>query len=213
MFTSDSDTASPADARKLALSFLHVHCPDADVDAVQIVLSELVTNAVRHTVTGVWSLDLNYDNSHGDGIGLLTLRVHDRDISLPRQRNDSSFGGHPLDGRGVLGLPLVDKLADQIGVERTRDGKRSPRSGSWPEQAVHSPPHDVGRVRTLLSSLESAARRPPSRFLVRATAPRSGPVFGWRGSNPQCPKQVVPRRGRGGTADYVPGTECTCRSE
>ncbi|MFJ4894948.1 ATP-binding protein [Streptomyces sp. NPDC088788] len=123
MFTSDSDTASPADARKLALSYLRVHCPDADVEAVQIVLSELVTNAVRHTVTGSWSLDLRYDNSHGDGIGLLTLRVHDRDIRLPRQRDDSSIGWHPLDGRGGLGLLLVQKLTDQVGVERTRNGK------------------------------------------------------------------------------------------
>ncbi|MFD9584908.1 ATP-binding protein [Streptomyces sp. NPDC059980] len=123
MFTSDSDTASPADARKLALSYLHHHCPDVDEDAVQIVLSELVTNAVRHTVTGFWSLDLQYDNSHGDGIGLLTLRVHDRDIQLPRQRNDAPVGGHPLDGRGGLGLLLVEKLADEVSVDRTRDGK------------------------------------------------------------------------------------------
>ncbi|MFD7677128.1 ATP-binding protein [Streptomyces sp. NPDC060187] len=123
MFTSDSDTASPADARKLALAFLHVHCPDVDADAVQIVLSELVTNAARHTVTGFWSLDLHYDNSHGDGISLLTLRVYDRDVRLPRQRKDSSLDGHPLDGRGGLGLTLVEKLADQVSVSRTGEGK------------------------------------------------------------------------------------------
>ncbi|MFD4543205.1 ATP-binding protein [Streptomyces bauhiniae] len=112
MFSADSTAASPGDARRLALTYLQTHCPDADMDAVQVVLSELVTNAARHTPEGIWTLTLRYAD------GLLVLRVEDCSSELPRPRQ-----GDTLDGRGGLGLGLVDKLSDHVSMAPTPMGK------------------------------------------------------------------------------------------
>ncbi|MET7610789.1 ATP-binding protein [Streptomyces seoulensis] len=112
MFSADSTAASPSDARKLAAAYLQTHCPHADLGAVQVVLSELVTNAARHTPDGTWTLTLR----HADGI--LALQVQDSSCDLPQPRQ-----GDTLDGRGGLGLGLVDKLSDHVTMTTTPTGK------------------------------------------------------------------------------------------
>ncbi|MEU6405805.1 ATP-binding protein [Streptomyces sp. NPDC046985] len=112
MFTARSDACAPADARRLAVDYLRAHCPAADLEAVQIVLSELVTNAVRHTATGIWSLALLVAD------GTLTLEVRDESPHVPRPRNTP-----PLDGHGGLGMGIVDRLADDLALRVTETGK------------------------------------------------------------------------------------------
>ncbi|MFD4540127.1 ATP-binding protein [Streptomyces bauhiniae] len=112
MFSADSTAASPGDARRLATAYLQDHCPRADADAVQVVLSELVTNAARHTPDGTWTMTLRYAD------GLLALRVEDSSPDLPRPRQ-----GDTLDGQGGLGLGLVDKLSDHVTMAPMPVGK------------------------------------------------------------------------------------------
>ncbi|MGW4195094.1 ATP-binding protein [Streptomyces sp. NPDC005004] len=112
VFSADSSTSSPGDARRLAVAYLRDHCPGADIPAVQVVLSELVTNAARHTPDGTWTVTLR----HADG--MLTLQVEDSSPRLPRPRQ-----GDTLDGRGGLGLGLVDSLSDLVTTLRTPRGK------------------------------------------------------------------------------------------
>ncbi|MEW2134161.1 ATP-binding protein [Streptomyces sp. NPDC005435] len=112
MFSTDSGTASPGDARRLAVAHLERHCPGADIPAVQVVLSELVTNAARHTPEGTWTLTLR----HADG--MLTLQVEDFSPHLPRPRQ-----GDTLDGHGGLGLGLVERLSNLVTTTRTATGK------------------------------------------------------------------------------------------
>lgn len=112
MFTAHSQASSPADARRLAAAYLDAHCPGADAEAVQIVVSELVTNAVRHTPDGTWSLVLRLEE------GQLILEITDDSPELPTPRPNP-----PLDGRGGLGLGLVEKLSDHTAVAPTGRGK------------------------------------------------------------------------------------------
>ncbi|WP_413755182.1 ATP-binding protein [Streptomyces sp. MMBL 11-3] len=112
MFTTDSRTCSPADARRLALAYLQTHCPTADIGAIQLVLSELVTNAARHTPAGTWTLELHHDDQ------ALTLHVHDHSTHLPRPRTTSA-----LDGNGGLGLHIIDHLTDHTSTTVTPHGK------------------------------------------------------------------------------------------
>lgn len=112
MFTAHSQASSPADARRLAVAYLDAHCPGADTEAVQIVVSELVTNAVRHTPEGTWSLSLRIEE------GQLILEIADDSPALPSARRDPA-----LDGRGGLGLGLVERLSDHTAVVPTTRGK------------------------------------------------------------------------------------------
>lgn len=83
-----------------------------DVDAVLVVVSELVTNAVLHGGTEVEVLvDLRDDG--------VRLEVRDGDPShppVPREPSPRAVGGR--------GLGIVDALADEWGWQRTgEDGK------------------------------------------------------------------------------------------
>ncbi|MEU6406836.1 ATP-binding protein [Streptomyces sp. NPDC046985] len=113
VFTAWSSACSPADARRRAVEYLRAHCPQADLEAVQLVLSELVTNAVRHTPEGVWSLALHIGES------ALTLEVSDASAFVPQPR-----GTLPLDGRGGLGLGIVKNLSDHVITQPMESGKK-----------------------------------------------------------------------------------------
>jgi anti-sigma regulatory factor (Ser/Thr protein kinase) len=86
-----------------------------DVEAVQLVVSELVTNAVLHAATtAAILLELS---RVGDA---LRVTVSDDSAQAP-QRRDHPFPSAAESGRGV---EIVDALADRWGTElHRRDGK------------------------------------------------------------------------------------------
>ncbi|WP_079126200.1 ATP-binding protein [Streptomyces sp. ERV7] len=75
-----------------------------------VVLSELVTNAVRHTHVPLGSQIQTRYQREGDGV---RIEVHDADNELPAARVPGETGG--------WGLILVDSLAARWGVD-DRDG-------------------------------------------------------------------------------------------
>lgn len=78
-----------------------------------LLVSELTTNAVRHTRTSGTALTLRLE-----GMGTsLRIEVHDGDPSWPRPRTPAG-----LDESG-FGFVLVDTLADNWGVHETPSGK------------------------------------------------------------------------------------------
>ncbi|WP_405800779.1 ATP-binding protein [Streptomyces sp. NBC_01506] len=102
------DTAS---ARTVAADFLTQHCPWADPDAVLLVISELVANAVRHT-SGWWRLHLTAEQES------LVVEIDDSSPQLPVPR-DPDFGGG-----GGFGWPMVLKLAGRVEIRPLPEGKR-----------------------------------------------------------------------------------------
>lgn len=97
-------------------------------DAALVVLSELLTNAVRHAdVPPDHLIETRYRRT-GHGVH---IEVHDASETWPTQRTPAADDD---DGRGLL---LVDTLADRWGVsERKGIGKRV-----WAEVTVHMPDH------------------------------------------------------------------------
>ena len=82
---------------------------DALLDNLQLVISELVTNAVIHARTPLRLL------VRFDGDRVLT-EVFDADVHLPTPAVSDDVGG--------WGLLLVDRLSDRWGSEPFTDGKR-----------------------------------------------------------------------------------------
>jgi two-component sensor histidine kinase len=75
-----------------------------------LLVSEVVTNAVRHAAGGMILLDATLSPDH------LLVRVHDESSQLPVRRAAGETGG--------WGLGLLDELSKQWGVEaHSRDGK------------------------------------------------------------------------------------------
>ncbi|MEU6965048.1 ATP-binding protein [Streptomyces chrestomyceticus] len=98
---------SAADARRGARAFLDGLLPPVTSEAVGTVLlvvSELVTNALRHA-GGTWTLELT---AHPDGI---EVAVHDPSPQAPRLRTPDLHGG-----TGGFGWPLVNRLARTTAV-------------------------------------------------------------------------------------------------
>jgi anti-sigma regulatory factor (Ser/Thr protein kinase) len=78
-----------------------------------LLVSELVTNAVRHAHTGGSALVLRLENAEP----WLRIEVHDADPRPPQPRTPDR-----LDGSG-LGFVLIEALADNWGVRRATIGK------------------------------------------------------------------------------------------
>jgi anti-sigma regulatory factor (Ser/Thr protein kinase) len=85
--------------------------PREAAEAVTLVVSELVTNVVRHAHGRLCSLDLR-DVGHGVGIA-----VSDDDPEPPRPRRLD------LTGQGGFGWPLVRRLTSELTVLSRPDGK------------------------------------------------------------------------------------------
>ncbi|MFC8079505.1 ATP-binding protein [Streptomyces sp. NPDC057307] len=102
------DTAS---ARQAAADFLTQHCPWADLDAVLLVVSELVSNAVRHT-SGWWRLHLTAAQES------LVVEIDDSSPRMPVPR-DPDFGGG-----GGFGWHMVTRLATRVEIRLLPEGKR-----------------------------------------------------------------------------------------
>ncbi|MFI8928962.1 ATP-binding protein [Streptomyces sp. NPDC053474] len=98
--------------------------PDV-VDTAELVLSELLTNAVRHTGTARVSVSARLLET------ALRIEVHDSGRALPRVSTPSTTSEH---GRGLL---LVAALAARFGAEPTSTGKQV-----WAEVSLR--PSDIG---------------------------------------------------------------------
>ncbi|MEJ8650703.1 ATP-binding protein [Streptomyces sp. MS1.AVA.3] len=108
---------SVADARGSARDFLKglgrpAIAPEA-ADTVVLVVSELVTNALRHG-GGTCTLDLT---AHPDSI---EVAVHDPSPQVPRMRTPDLNGG-----TGGFGWPMVNRLARSTAVTRQTAGGKT----------------------------------------------------------------------------------------
>ncbi|MET7765441.1 ATP-binding protein [Streptomyces sp. NPDC005355] len=81
-------------------------------DAVELVVSELVTNAVRHAHGRMCRMELT---DLGDGV---EIAVSDGDPTPPRWRSPDLSGGG-----GGFGWPLVHRLASSVRVSTRLTGK------------------------------------------------------------------------------------------
>lgn len=79
------------------------------LDSAELVVSELVTDAVRH---GGGCLELHAD-CHNQQV---TLTAADGSAVIPERRDPSNHGG-----RGIM---IIEMLAERWGVETSQDGKR-----------------------------------------------------------------------------------------
>ncbi|MFC9537117.1 ATP-binding protein [Streptomyces sp. NPDC056975] len=105
---------SVAGARESTRDFLDGLIPAIAAEAsetVVLVVSELVTNALRHG-GGTCTLDLT---AHPDSI---EAAVHDPSPQAPRMRTPDLN-----DGTGGFGWPMVNHLARATAVNRRADGK------------------------------------------------------------------------------------------
>ncbi|WP_258723263.1 ATP-binding protein [Cellulomonas sp. NS3] len=106
----DPDLHAPAAARRLVRELLAGAGHDAWIDAAELAVSELVTNAVLHAQTAI---EVSVAVSPQD------VRVEVRDYSPtgPRQR---SYGAQATTGRG---MGMVAAMTDRCGVIQLDDGK------------------------------------------------------------------------------------------
>jgi anti-sigma regulatory factor (Ser/Thr protein kinase) len=105
-------TSVVADARHAVKDWCGGWCLTHLADAVELLVSELVTNAVVHGLGAVRVL-ADYDGTR------LRVEVHDHHPIPPRPHVTA---GPDLDEHG-RGLQLVAMLADSWGSTRTFDGK------------------------------------------------------------------------------------------
>ncbi|MET9378206.1 ATP-binding protein [Streptomyces sp. NPDC002992] len=104
-----------AKARETARAFMSTLHPAADAQAaatVELVVSELVTNAVRHARGAAGSLCLQAKNDS------ITIDVSDADPRPPRERTPDFTGG-----TGGFGWPMVQNLATAVTVTTRPSGK------------------------------------------------------------------------------------------
>lgn len=104
--------AAPSSARSLLARDLGDSFTVEEREVAQLLVSELVTNAVLHSHSDVILLDIGF---HDD----LRVAVTDASAQVPRPRPSTS---NDRDGRGLL---LVESLAKRWGIDRTSgNGKR-----------------------------------------------------------------------------------------
>ncbi|HEY6278142.1 MAG TPA: ATP-binding protein [Streptosporangiaceae bacterium] len=100
-------------ARQAARDALAAWRLEAVSETAVLLVSELVTNAIRHARTGGSAIVLTLETAGG----WLRIEVHDGDPGGPVPR--------PLAGleESGFGLVLVDAMADKWGVRQTASGK------------------------------------------------------------------------------------------
>jgi anti-sigma regulatory factor (Ser/Thr protein kinase) len=119
----DSPLADSATARDTVARFLVEQCPWADLDAVLLVVTELVANAARHTA-GWWRLRLS------GGPEQLVVELDDSSPEPPVARAPDFSGG------GGFGWPLVLRLAGRVEVLARPVGKTVRTIWTRPATAV-----------------------------------------------------------------------------
>lgn len=115
-----------AGCRRATADLLSQHCPWADPDAVLLVVSELVANAIRHT-TGWWRLHVTV------GRDRLVVEMDDSSPQPPVPR-EPDFGGG-----GGFGWHMVLNLAGQVEVRPLPYGKRVQATWLRPGPAPATP--------------------------------------------------------------------------
>jgi anti-sigma regulatory factor (Ser/Thr protein kinase) len=109
----DNSDLAPAAARHALRSWLEsVDCPEPVPDDALIVVSELVTNVVRHTASDPVVVAAFDDHR-------LRIEVHDRD-----PRGPAAVTGVDVGEIGGFGLTILERLCDAWGWEPTDFGKR-----------------------------------------------------------------------------------------
>jgi anti-sigma regulatory factor (Ser/Thr protein kinase) len=104
------------------------------IDRVELLVSELVTNAVQHTRSTLLTLTLIAQNTQ------LRVCLHDNDPRPPKPRPASTWD---LGGRG---LHLIQELSDAWGTRPTPSGKWvwfRITSPTPPPRQVAKPPDDL----------------------------------------------------------------------
>ena len=100
---------TPADARRFVVGALRAGGVEVD-DAVPLVVSELVTNAVLHAGSAA-QVEVRIGNE------IVRIEVHDSATELPTLRQPDPYH---VTGRGLM---LVDALSDRWGAVPTPVGK------------------------------------------------------------------------------------------
>jgi anti-sigma regulatory factor (Ser/Thr protein kinase) len=103
--------AASAEARRQVRAAICAWEIPVDQDVAVLLTSELVTNAIRHEVTGIVMLAITC--SYGE----LRVDVHDTSRCLPM------LVDAPADAEAGRGLMLVTTLSDEWGFYRTPAGK------------------------------------------------------------------------------------------
>ena len=118
----DADARAPAAARVFAKAtldgLLGTRAPQALCDDVELVVSELVTNAVRAGSPTV-NISMSLERTR------IVVRVSDQAVGWPEERDAA------VDDPGGRGLPLVSALSASWGVRLVETGKIV-----WAELAV-----------------------------------------------------------------------------
>ncbi|MEU6080150.1 ATP-binding protein [Streptomyces sp. NPDC047108] len=109
----DSRKGDISRAREVTAAYVARSCPWADADDVVLVVSELVTNAVRHT-TGWWRLQIRQLRGRGRQ---LVVDVDDASGERPTVRTPDVTGG------GGHGWHIVSRLATGVEVVPRPYGK------------------------------------------------------------------------------------------
>jgi len=161
---------SVASARQFTREILRDRAPDV-VDAVELMISELATNSVRHAHS---DFEVMVDASSEQ------IRVEVRDLSdtEPTPRSPSQ---HDTSGRG---LQIVKALSDTWGVTPSRTGKTvwfvasQPLSSSAPSAAAEpaGPTGDAGT---------DGHRRPPGSLMI-GRALQMARLARWAGAPPSA---------------------------
>ncbi|MFF1374751.1 ATP-binding protein [Streptomyces sp. NPDC058308] len=113
--TFDKKPEAVSDARELTRGFVEGLSPavdDQNAASIELVVSELVTNVVRHARGALCALRLH---AHED---VITIAVTDADPRPPQQRTPDLEGG-----TGGFGWPMVQQLARAVGVTLGPGGK------------------------------------------------------------------------------------------
>ena len=103
--------AAAAEARRQVKAAIRTWDIPVDPDIAILLTSELVTNAIRHEVTGIVVLAITCS------CGQLRVDVHDTSRALPM------LVDAPVDAETGRGLMLVATLSDEWGFYRTPAGK------------------------------------------------------------------------------------------
>jgi anti-sigma regulatory factor (Ser/Thr protein kinase) len=118
-----SGEAGLAQARSAADAYLREQWPRADRAAVILVISELLTNAVRHA-PGWWRLRLAPDGRD------LVVEVADGNAAEPRLRAPDLEGAG-----GGMGMHIVHKLASRVEIAADRKGRGKTVRAVWEPEA------------------------------------------------------------------------------
>ena len=119
-----------ADARHLVGERCAGVATPTEVEAIQLMVSELVTNVIRHTPTGEGELRLLLDSD------AVRIEVEDHGTGIPERPVEPD-----RQGGGGFGLFVVDRLADRWGVhqgnciwfELDRQPSRSEKADGHPQ--------------------------------------------------------------------------------